>query len=94
MAQQHYDSAAYKALRRRFRQHCQYRGLRCHMCREPIDYSLKRPHPRAFQLDHAMPLSTHPQLACDWLNARPSHAVCNQSRGDGPLNTSWTRPDW
>lgn len=37
----------------------------------------------AFELDHAYPRSTHPELAEDPSNFRPSHRACNIKRSDG-----------
>ena len=54
----------------------------CWLCGKPIDYSLPAGHPEAWNLDHAHPVSTHPELAEDPANFRPSHADCNERRGD------------
>lgn len=54
----------------------------CWLCGKPINYDLRHGHPEAWELDHAWPVSTHPALAEDPANFRPSHADCNQRRGD------------
>ena len=54
----------------------------CWLCGKPIDYALPAGHPDAWNLDHAWPVSTHPELAEDPANFRPSHADCNERRGD------------
>lgn len=54
----------------------------CWLCGKAIDYGLPKDHPEAWELDHALPVSTHPELAEDPANFRPSHADCNQRRGD------------
>ena len=57
-------------------------GAHCWLCGKPIDYALPAGHPQAFNLDHAYPVSTHPELAEDPANFRPSDADCNLRRGD------------
>ena len=46
---------------------------------ELIDYSI-RSGPRAFELDHCLPVSSHPELALEPSNFKPAHAVCNRRR--------------
>ena len=68
-----------------FRKKCQNADERCWMCGQAIDYTAdSTAHPDAFQPDHFYPTSTHPELALDPGNLRPSHRACNIARGDGP----------
>lgn len=79
----------YKQLKRDFRKDCEHHGLGCWLCPQPIDYTLKWPHPESFTVDHAKPVSKFPELADDPLNFRPAHLVCNQMRGTTtPTSTS------
>ncbi|CPR79361.1 HNH endonuclease [Mycobacteroides abscessus] len=72
----------FKRLWREFRAHCEKYQLPCWLCGRPIDYALRGQHPDAFNLDHAKPVSTYPELAEDRSNFRPSHADCNKRRGN------------
>ncbi len=60
--------------------------LPCHICGQPIDYTLPHDAEMAYQYDHYHPLSTHPHLAEDPANGRSSHARCNKSRGNKPMS--------
>ncbi|NQE88757.1 HNH endonuclease [Nocardia terpenica] len=57
--------------------------LPCWVCGQPIDYTAKRFDPDGFEADHVYPVSTHPHLAFEPANVRPSHVRCNRSRGNG-----------
>jgi hypothetical protein len=72
----------YRSLRTAFRTNCAYNELPCWLCGRPINYDLPREHPEAFNLDHAVPVSQNIDLAEDPANFRPSHASCNQRRGN------------
>lgn len=85
----------YRMLRANFRAQCANPALHnwdgslgqahCWLCGKPIDYALPAGvdgHPEAWNLDHAHPVISHPELAEDPANFRPSHADCNQRRGD------------
>lgn len=72
----------YKTTSRTFRQACQDDNLPCWLCGQPIDYTLPKEHPEAFNNDHAYPVSDRPDLAEDPANYRPSHRLCNEERGD------------
>lgn len=52
----------------------------CWLCGQPIDYTLRKPDPACFSLDHVKPISTHPQLEHDPTNHAPAHLGCNSSR--------------
>lgn len=72
--------------------------LPCHLCGQPIDYTLPWDDQMAYQPDHYYPVSTHPHLAEDPGNYRSSHARCNKARGDTPmtaiLGLGITANDW
>lgn len=79
----------YRMLRAAFREQCAMfinpdgtMGACCWLCGKPLDYSLPDDHPEGFNLDHAIPVSTHPELAEDPANFRSSHKDCNERRGD------------
>lgn len=55
----------------------------CYICREPINYEAKAGQPDAFELEHILPLSTHPHLAEDPANLGAAHMSCNRSKGTG-----------
>lgn len=53
----------------------------CHLCGEPIDYSLKSPHPQSFEVDHVVALA---RGGSDTLaNKRAAHRACNQAKAAG-----------
>ncbi|RDI13461.1 HNH endonuclease [Rhodococcus sp. AG1013] len=86
----------HKSLRADFKLRCESQGANCHLCGQPIDYTLPSSHLDAFQLDHLHPVKTHPQLVDDPANFRASHASCNASRGAdavtsvlGTLSEQW-----
>lgn len=56
----------------------------CHICKQPIDYSLKPSSaPMSWEPDHLQPYSKAPELELDLLNIGPSHKQCNRQRGNG-----------
>jgi 5-methylcytosine-specific restriction endonuclease McrA len=55
----------------------------CHICGQPIDYSLEYPHPLSFSIEHIRPWSTHPHLREDPDNLAPAHLQCNQGNPNG-----------
>lgn len=98
-------SRRYRLLKSRFREECARDNARCWICDQPIDYSVPYKDPvtgnvnqDAFQLDHLYPRSTHPEMAEDKANFRPSHGSCNNKRSNkmsfspiGSLTRSWTK---
>lgn len=53
----------------------------CWICGQPIDYSLGiSTCDEAWEADHYLPVSRHPELEYDVGNVRPSHRKCNRSR--------------
>ena len=88
---------AYRKQRTRFRAQCEKVGAPCHLCGQPIDYTLPDgKSANAFECDHFYPVSTHPQLAYDAANFRPSHMGCNRSRGSAEVKPTLGVPseDW
>lgn len=80
----------YMKLRAIFLDECKEANAPCWLCGQPIDYRIPHNDPatgavnrEAFELDHAYPRSTHPELAEDPSNFRPSHRACNLKRSDG-----------
>lgn len=71
---------------RRVRSQAYYRDLesdaRCWICGGRIDYAAPAGTPDAWEPDHFLPVSKHPEFANDITNVRPSHSSCNRSRHD------------
>lgn len=72
----------------------------CWICLREIDYQ-KPSGPWAFEADHYRPRKTHPHLAFQWSNLRPSHQRCNRSRQHKDItdvaianDSTWVRPSW
>lgn len=56
----------------------------CHICGEPIDYSLPASSaPLSWEPDHLQPFSKAPELELDLNNVAASHKRCNRQRGNG-----------
>lgn len=83
----------WQRLRRHFRAHCEQSNLPCWRCGAPIDYHAGAYQPLAFEADHAQPVSSHPRLAYEWSNLRPSHSRCNLAARDEEQGV-WVRPTW
>lgn len=70
-------------------------GLPCHLCGRPIDYTLTtwvdpkdgktKRHPLSFELDELKPVSLGGD-PYDFENVAPAHRICNQRRGNKPVN--------
>lgn len=45
----------------------------CHICGEPIDYTLRNPHPRAFVIDHVIPIARGGEDALSNVKAAHRH---------------------
>lgn len=75
-------SDRYRRERKRYRDKCEKFRVPCHLCGQPIRWDVPAGDPDAFELDHFFPRSTHPELAMDPANWRPSHCSCNRSRGN------------
>lgn len=84
-----------RKVKREFRQRCKATRAVCWLCRQPIDYSAAPQTPEAFEPDHYHPVESHPHLAYDMTNLRPSHCRCNRARQDTPPEQRrWVQPDW
>ncbi|MCF8605141.1 HNH endonuclease [Gordonia sp. HY442] len=78
-----------------FKRQCRATNAPCWRCGQPIDYDAKPQTPNAFEPDHYYPVSTHPHLANDPANLRPSHCRCNRSRGnEAAVVGTWARSDF
>ncbi len=76
------NSERYLKLKARYRSKCEANNVPCHICGQPIDYSLPSGEdPNSFEVDHFYPVDTHPELFEDPENFRTSHKGCNASRG-------------
>lgn len=90
------NSALYQRMRTAFRRQCKHEDARCWLCWQPIDYALPAEDLHSFSLDHFHPVSTHPELAEEYINFRPSHLSCNTRRGNRPppLDLGITSREW
>jgi 5-methylcytosine-specific restriction endonuclease McrA len=50
----------------------------CHICEQPIDYSLKSPDPMSFEVDHVLALHNGGTDTLD--NKAASHRQCNREK--------------
>ncbi|MBW3091330.1 HNH endonuclease [Bifidobacterium miconisargentati] len=83
--------------RNQFFEQCKAENAVCWLCGMPIDYSMQpNTGDDSFNLDHLYPISKRPDLQEDPANFRPSHASCNNLRGDrepnlpiGTLSRQW-----
>ncbi|MBR1829182.1 MAG: HNH endonuclease [Atopobiaceae bacterium] len=57
------------------------RGDPCALCGKPIDYSLPRGHPMAYELDEIIPISRGGS-PIDPDNLQATHAICNRRKGN------------
>lgn len=59
------------------------RGQRrpCCICAQPIDYTLRWPHPQSFSVQHVKDWHSHPELREDPANLDAAHLLCNTSKG-------------
>lgn len=75
------DNSVYRARidreRRRLRRNPE--AAVCWLCGEPVDMSLPYTHPRAFTLDHVVPIDRGGHVLGE---TRPAHRACNSSRGN------------
>lgn len=53
----------------------------CHICHQPIDYTLPPGHPWSFELDHKVPISRGGAMY-DYSNADAAHMICNRRKGN------------
>lgn len=66
--------------RRQLREWWRAQELPCHLCGQPIDYTLPARDPMSFEVDEIIPVS----LGGDPLsreNTAPAHRICNQKKG-------------
>lgn len=63
------------------RERIRARGDVCAICGKPIDYSLKKPDPMAFEVDHIIPISRGGKLY-DMDNLQATHRICNERKGN------------
>ena len=72
-----------QVLTEEYKTECREADAPCWLCDGLIDYNadgLRDDY--AFHLDHYWPWSTHKELRFDPDNFRPSHRICNITRGD------------
>ncbi len=53
----------------------------CWICGRPINYAAPSTDPDGWQPDHVLTVHDFPQYALDITNVKPSHARCNNQRG-------------
>ncbi|ERL08039.1 HNH endonuclease domain protein [Olsenella profusa F0195] len=85
MAARRRGSAAWQRVRRMAFERDRRLNARCWICGAPIDYSLglskRSGTPWAYEPDHYLDVSRHPDLEYDIGNLRPAHSKCNRARG-------------
>ena len=67
--------------RRKLRARLRAEGRPCHICGQPIDYSLPAGHPWSFEVDEIVPVSRGGS-PLDYRNVGAAHRICNQRRGN------------
>lgn len=67
--------------RRKLRARVAAMGLPCHICGQPIDYSLPAGDPMSYELDELLPVSLGGS-PIDPANVAPAHRACNQMKGN------------
>lgn len=67
--------------RRKLRARLRAEGRPCHLCGQPIDYSLPAGHPWSFEVDEIIPVSRGGD-PLDYGNVDAAHRLCNQRRGN------------
>ena len=75
------SSYAYQQLRAELRALWTQVNAACWLCGQAIDYTAPANTPNALELDHVKPRKSHPELALERSNCRPSHHRCNRGRG-------------
>lgn len=73
--------------RRKLRARIRALGLPCHICGGCIDYSLPAGHPMSFEVDEIVPVSKGGS-PLDFDNCAPAHRICNQRRGNRPIQSA------
>lgn len=66
------------AQRDRDRESIKRTGAACHICGEPIDYTLDSSQPRSFVVDHVIPLAKGGLDILD--NKKAAHRSCNSTK--------------
>lgn len=78
-------SAAWQRLRRMAFERDRALDEPCWICGRKIDYSLglskRSGTPWAYEPDHYLDVSRHPELEYELTNLRPAHCKCNRARG-------------
>lgn len=63
---------------KRDRERIRRTGAACHICGQPIDYTLRTPDPRSFEVDHIVPLK---RGGADTItNKAAAHRECNSKK--------------
>ncbi|WP_165247501.1 HNH endonuclease [Adlercreutzia sp. ZJ141] len=65
---------------RKMRARLRAEGRPCHLCKQPIDYSLPPGDPWSFELDHVVPIARGGD-PYDYTNVDAAHRICNQRKG-------------
>lgn len=87
----------FERARKAFLATCKAQNAPCWLCGMPIDYTVPpNTTDDSFNLDHLYPVSKRPDLQHDPAGFRPSHAQCNNLRGNkdpaapiGTLSRQW-----
>lgn len=73
------------AMQNRMRQHVRRRGGNCHICGQPVDYTIpyympgtRKPNPKAYVVDHVVPIAKGGKH--DLSNGKAAHVSCNSQK--------------
>lgn len=83
-----YKSSKWQRVKRLAYERDSKAGAKCWICGGDIDYLAPPQTPDAYEADHYLPTSEHPELAYEITNLRPSHCSCNRSRGSKSADVS------
>lgn len=91
------NTRRFREAKRRFLAECKRLHRPCWLCGLPIDYdAAPNSTDDSFNLDHLFPVSKRPDMQEDPAGFRPSHASCNNLRGNrdpepplGTLSRPW-----
>lgn len=72
--------------RQKLRERVRAEGNPCHICGQPIDYSLPARHPMSYELDEVVPVSKGGSHL-DYDNCKAAHRICNERKG---ARMKWT----
>jgi hypothetical protein len=85
---------SWRNARETYKQRCAQANEPCHLCGQPIDYTLSGRDPWGFTADHIEPIATGGRLLPGDQGLRPAHLRCNSARGDGTKRAGYASAKW